>query len=147
MFAVTNFPVYDYSEYLEEAQDRIEEKLIIEGDIVLNSTTKCMDCMHKEICCVLRAKVGNLQNFHEDCKYFMDMNEAADVIENSPECEAVEFINEAVGMIIEKFSKGEPDHCIFGSFPSCSKNYIVRKLFNGKKKMLLTLKFVSDEGR
>lgn len=28
-----NTPVWDYSELLEEAKDRIEEKLIIEGEI------------------------------------------------------------------------------------------------------------------
>ena len=28
-----NTPIWDYSELLEEAKDRIEEKLIIEGEI------------------------------------------------------------------------------------------------------------------
>lgn len=33
-------PVWDYSELLEEAKDRIEEKLIIEGEIK-NETDSC----------------------------------------------------------------------------------------------------------
>jgi hypothetical protein len=30
---IENKPIWDYSELLEEAKDRIEEKLIIEGEI------------------------------------------------------------------------------------------------------------------
>lgn len=35
-----NTPVWDYSELLEEARDRIEEKLILEGEIILESIPK-----------------------------------------------------------------------------------------------------------
>lgn len=35
-----NTPVWDYSELLEEAKDRIEEKLILEGEIKNDDNSK-----------------------------------------------------------------------------------------------------------
>ena len=35
-----NTPVWDYSELLEEAKDRIEEKLILEGEIKNDSNNQ-----------------------------------------------------------------------------------------------------------
>lgn len=35
-----NTPIWDYSELLEEAKDRIEEKLIIEGEIKNDNSNK-----------------------------------------------------------------------------------------------------------
>ncbi len=35
-----NTPIWDYSELLEEAKDRIEEKLILEGEIKNDSNNK-----------------------------------------------------------------------------------------------------------
>jgi len=35
-----NTPIWDYSELLEEAKDRIEEKLILEGEIKNDDNSK-----------------------------------------------------------------------------------------------------------
>ena len=35
-----NMPIWDYSELLEEAKDRIEEKLILEGEIKNDDNSK-----------------------------------------------------------------------------------------------------------
>lgn len=35
-----NTPIWDYSELLEEAKDRIEEKLILEGEIKNDNNSK-----------------------------------------------------------------------------------------------------------
>lgn len=35
-----NTPIWDYSELLEEAKDRIEEKLILEGEIKNDENSK-----------------------------------------------------------------------------------------------------------
>lgn len=35
-----NAPIWDYSELLEEAKDRIEEKLILEGEIKNDDNSK-----------------------------------------------------------------------------------------------------------
>ena len=35
-----NTPIWDYSELLEEAKDRIEEKLILEGEIKKDDNSK-----------------------------------------------------------------------------------------------------------